>query len=227
MEAGAPPRRAGSPPAAGVLDAYLRALLDADVVAAARVVEDAVQAGVAVPELYLRVLQPALYEIGARWSRAEISVAQEHLATATTQSLMTRLAEQLPEGPVPHRGRALVACAADEMHVLGPRMVADFLEADGWEVLFVGALTPPEDLAGLAAARGVELVALSAALPERIPQVARACTALRTLEPAPFVVVGGQAFAGSRERALATGADAYAHDAAEAARVVGGRRRNT
>jgi hypothetical protein len=34
------------------------------------------------------------------------------------------------------------------------------------------------------------------------------------------VLVGGQAFAGSRERALATGADAYAGDAEEAVRVL-------
>jgi methanogenic corrinoid protein MtbC1 len=63
-------------------------------------------------------------------------------------------------------------------------------------------------------------VAISAALPERIPLVRRAVAALRELPGAPFVLVGGQAFAGSRERALATGADAYAKDAAAAVRVL-------
>ena len=103
-----------------------------------------------------------------------------------------------------------MACVSDELHAVGGRMVADFLEADGWRVAFLGQLTPGQDLAALAAEQGAQLVALSAALPERVPQVAEVCAALRGLDPAPFVLVGGQAFGGSAERALRTGADAYA-----------------
>lgn len=204
-------------------DAYLEALLDGDILTARRVLDDALDSGVPVRRLYLDVLQPALYEVGARWSRAEISVAQEHLATATTQSLMTRLAERLSAERRRRRGTALVACAEDELHVLGPRIVADFLQADGWDVLFLGALTPPDELAALAFQRGIDVVAISAALPERIPHVARACDALAALDPRPYVVLGGQAFAGSADRALAAGADAYAHDAAAAVALLGER----
>jgi methanogenic corrinoid protein MtbC1 len=174
-----------------------------------------------VRRIYLEVLQPTLYEIGRRWSHAEISIAQEHLATAATQSAMARLAESLSDGTRRVRpGTALVACVSDELHAVGGRMVADFLEADGWRVVFLGQLTPGTDLAALAADQGATLVALSAALPERVPIVAEACAALRGLEPAPFVLVGGQAFGGSAERALRTGADAYADDAETAVRTV-------
>jgi methanogenic corrinoid protein MtbC1 len=99
-------------------------------------------------------------------------------------------------------------------------MVADFLEADGWRVTFLGQLTPGFELAELAAQHVVQVVALSAALPERVPRVAEVCAALRALDPAPFVLVGGQAFGGSAERALRTGADAYAADAEAAAAAV-------
>jgi methanogenic corrinoid protein MtbC1 len=162
--------------------------------------------------VYLRVLQPALYEIGRRWAEAEISVAQEHLATATTQSLMARLSERL--GAASRRERtALVACAEGELHAIGVRMVADFLEADGWDVLFVGALSPVESLVALAKDREVDVVALSAALSERVPEVAAAVRALHALDPAPVVAVGGQAFGDEPAHALATGADIYAADA--------------
>jgi MerR family transcriptional regulator, light-induced transcriptional regulator len=117
-------------------------------------------------------------------------------------------------------GTAIVACVSDELHAVGGRMVADFLEADGWRVVFLGQLTPGTDLAALAAEQGATLVAVSAALPERVPTVAEACAALRGLDPAPFVLVGGQAFGGSAERALRTGADAYAEDAEAAAQAV-------
>ena len=152
------------------------------------------------------MLQPTLYEIGRQWSLARISVAQEHLATAATQSAMARLSESLFEGPRRVRsGTAVVACVSDELHAVGGRMVADFLEADGWQVVFLGQLTPGHDLAALVAEHGAEVVALSAALPERVPRVAEVCAALRALDPAPYVLVGGQAFGGSARARAAHG----------------------
>jgi methanogenic corrinoid protein MtbC1 len=204
-----------------VRDGYLHALLGSDLSGARAVLDEAIAAGMPVRRIYLDVLQPTLYEIGRRWSHAEIGIAQEHLATAATQSAMARLAGSLAEGPRRVRaGSAVVACVTDELHAVGGRMVADFLEADGWRVAFLGQVTPGHDLAALTARQGAQLVALSAALPERVPQVAEACAGLRALDPAPFVLVGGQAFGGSAERAMRTGADAYAGDAEAAVAVV-------
>jgi methanogenic corrinoid protein MtbC1 len=192
---------------------YVDALVDGDPAAAAALVHAASADGLDVRTLYLHVLQPALYEIGRRWEEAEISIAQEHLATATTQSLMARLAERLGAELRPRRGRtALVACAEGELHSIGVRMVADFLEADGWDVLFVGALSPVGALAEMAAARGVDVVALSASLSERLPEVAAAVRALAALDPRPLIAVGGQAFNGEPAAARATGADLYANN---------------
>ena len=210
-----------APALGAVREEYLRALLEADVPRARTVLDDAVSAGTPVRLVYLDVLQPTLYEVGRRWSHAEISIAQEHLATAATQSAMARLAESLSDGRRRvSPGAAVVACVSDELHAVGGRMVADFLEADGWRVVFLGQLTPGTDLAVLAAEQGATLVALSAALPERVPQVAEVCAALRGLDPAPYVLVGGQAFGGSPERALRTGADAFAVDAEAAVAAV-------
>src|SRR5690348_4826510 len=91
---------------------YVDALVAGDLATAVRLVE---ASDADVRALYLDVLQPALYEIGHRWEEAEISVAQEHLATATTQSLMARLAGRFEGGA--RRGRkVLVACADGELH---------------------------------------------------------------------------------------------------------------
>src|SRR5829696_7446646 len=170
--------RGGSPEQ--VRERYLDALARADLAVARNVLDEAIEAGMSVRRIYLEVLQPTLYEIGRRWSHAEISVAQEHLATAATQSAMARLAERLTDGPRRVRaGSAVVACVSDELHAVGGRMVADFLEADGWKVAFLGQLTPRLDLAELAARQGAQVVALSAALPERVARVAEVCAALR------------------------------------------------
>jgi methylmalonyl-CoA mutase cobalamin-binding domain/chain len=190
---------------------YVNALVAGDVTAAEQMIVDS---GADVRTLYMQVLQPALYEIGHRWEEAEISVAQEHLATAATQSLMARLAERFDDVAPPRGRRVLVACAEGELHSIGVRMVADFLEADGWDVLFVGALSPPSSVAELAAAQGVDVVALSAALAQRVPEIVAAVDALRALETVPVIAVGGQAFGGDADVAKRTGADIYATDAA-------------
>ena len=195
-----------------LLRRYVDALVAGDLAVAERLIEDS---GIDVRTLYLEVLAPALYEIGRRWQEAKISVAQEHLATATTQSLMARLAGRFDSRAPRRDKRVLVACAEGELHSIGVRMVADFLEGDGWEVVFVGALSPPSAVAELAAAQRVDAVALSAALGQRVPEIATAVAALRALETVPVIAVGGQAFGGDADVALATGADLYAPDAAE------------
>jgi methanogenic corrinoid protein MtbC1 len=86
---------------------YVDALVAGDLASAERLIEDS---GTDVRTLYLEVLQPALYEIGRRWEEAEISVAQEHLASATTQSLMARLAERFDGDRRRRRHRARQPC---------------------------------------------------------------------------------------------------------------------
>src|SRR3954469_16218283 len=214
-----PPALGGAPEQ--VREGYLYALLGSDLTTARAVLDEAVAAGMPVRRIYLDVLQPTLYEIGRRWSHAEISVAQEHLATAATQPAMARLPESLANGPRRVRaGSAVVACVSDELHAVGGRMVADFLEADGWGVLFLGQLTPGHGLSALVSEQGAQLVALSAALPERVPEVAEVCATLRGLEPAPFVLVGGQAFAGSAGAALRAGGVGSGRDAEAAVAAV-------
>ena len=59
--------------------------------AALNVAKEFLAQGLTVPEVYLKVLQPSMYEIGRRWEANEITVASEHMATAITQYVMVRL----------------------------------------------------------------------------------------------------------------------------------------
>ncbi len=50
------------------------------------------------PGYYLGGLQPAMYEVGELWEKNEISVAQEHLATAIANRIMSSLYPMVVEG---------------------------------------------------------------------------------------------------------------------------------
>lgn len=169
--------------------------------------------------LYLEVLGPALQEVGLRWQRGLISVAQEHLATAIVSSVMATVAPRLIEPP-PIARRAVLACTDGELHDVGLRMVGDFLEADGWDVLFLGALTPPDGLQVLIAENKPDVVGLSTALTTHLASAADAIAAIRQLEDPPFVMVGGRAYGDVSSVALGIGADVMLADAGVASAVL-------
>ena len=121
--------------------AFLDALLARDSARARRAVEHALEDGVPIPDIYLGVLEPALREVGHRWAMGAINVAEEHYATAVAQSILDGLGRKLRAPPKDGR-LAIVSGTPEELHALGTRVVADFLEADGWEVILLGAGAP-------------------------------------------------------------------------------------
>ena len=212
------------PPAdAPVRDAYLQALLAARPAAARAVVEAALKAGLSARSVYLDVLQPALHEVGRLWELGRASVAQEHLATATTQGLLHHVARAMPR--LPSTGSsAIVTGTEGELHGVAVRFVADFLEADGWSVLELGPSTPTADLVNLADRSGAELVALSTTLTSNLACASEAVVALRALVRRPMIVVGGSAYRGDEALALRLGADIFARDAGSLVQMLRDRR---
>jgi methanogenic corrinoid protein MtbC1 len=183
------------------------------------VVDDALREGMDARTLYLQVFQPSMHEIGRLWQENRITVADEHLATAITQLAMSRLYEQLFGDRVDAGPLLVAACAQDERHELGLRMICDLLELDGWDTVFLGASVPIEDLVEMVKARKPEVVALSASITPHLARVREAVAAIREAMPgdAPVIAIGGRAFAGNAALAERMGADITAKDAVEVA----------
>ena len=173
--------------------------------------------------LYVDIIAPSQYRVGELWESGQISVATEHLATATNSYVATQcyapLARVTSGGP-----RALIACTPEEMHELGPRMLADLLECDGWDVDFYGTSMPVRDLIGAIRERKPRFVGLSAALVMHLGSVKRTITSIREALGAetPPIVVGGNAFRGDGELWKQVGADMYAADASAAVELLRG-----
>ena len=147
-------------------------------------VDGALAAGVAVPDVYLGILQPALYAVGHEWAAGELDIAREHYATAVTLTVLGALGPRMRAAPKDGR-LAVVSGSPEERHAVGVQMVADFLEGDGWEVLNLGASTPARDLARLVDAEQPDVVALSASTPGRPPRHGRGGGGAARAAPAP------------------------------------------
>jgi DNA-binding transcriptional MerR regulator/methylmalonyl-CoA mutase cobalamin-binding subunit len=115
------------------------------------------------PETVLRdVLLPFLREVGERWSRGEVTVAQEHFASNVLRARLAALSRGWGRG---HGPRALLACAPGEQHDIPLMMFGVVLHRNGWRVSYLGAATPMADLIDTATAVPPRLIVISATDP--------------------------------------------------------------
>lgn len=215
----APPPRLSAQTPEGVLAArYVATVLEGDRLGACEHVIAAVRGGLPIPEVYVHVLVPAQQELGRLWHLNELSVAEEHFATATTLTLMSHLALIAPRRP--RDGRVvLAACVQGNAHDIGIRMVADLLEMEGWRAIHLGADVPLDDLASTAASFSAHLAALSVSLPTQFQEAQDAIRVLRQQGPRGLrILVGGAAFAGAPDLWRQWGADGWAGSAGDAVR---------
>ena len=161
-----------------------------------------------------RVLLPVLHEIGTRWETGEISVAEEHFATALLRGRMLALGRNWGAGRGP---LAVLACPPGEQHDLGLIAFGLILRERGWRIALLGSDTPIATIADAVAKLGPDAVVLAAVTAERFEAVADEIRSLASRTP---LLIGGEG-AGAK---LATrlGATALEPDPVTAAAGMGG-----
>lgn len=200
-----------------ILDPYFAALCDGDEAAAVTYALSLVDRGVDPVDVLLDVIAPAQELVGRRWAAGEWSVAREHAATAISEAATAALAARIRRAER-SRGHVVVACAEREWHGLPARMVAHALRAAGWHTTYLGASTPPAQLARYLDDVGADAVAISSSVAASLPAARRMIEAVR--EAGLPVLVGGRAFGPDGTRAAALGADAWAANATDAVAVM-------
>jgi DNA-binding transcriptional MerR regulator len=170
---------------------------------------DALTASFSFETVAREVILPYLRELGERWERGEVSVAQEHFASVLLRGRLLALARGWDRGAGP---RALLACAPEERHELGLLVFGLALRQFGWRITFLGADTPIETLTAAAADLAPAAVVLIALTPEKLePHRER----LAGLGKETRLLLGGS---GAQEGlAAAVGAELVSSDPLEAA----------
>jgi methanogenic corrinoid protein MtbC1 len=199
---------------------YLEAVLDGRREAAEKVILKAVDEGVAVGDVYEQVLQPAQIELGRMWHAGEITVADEHFASAITQAIMSTLRSRFPKRE--RKGKLVLAAAVGgELHEIGVRMVADFFEMDGWDVIYLGANTPSSDIVSVVGDRRANLLAISVSTLLHLHTAGKLIDQVRQDQKCAKtkVLVGGPPFKSVSDLWSELGADGCAASATEAVKL--------
>jgi DNA-binding transcriptional MerR regulator len=133
------------------------------------------------------VVVPYLHELGERWGRGEISIAQEHFASNVIRGRLAGLARGWGTGQGP---RAFVACPPDELHDLPLLIFGIVLNRSGWRVHNFGASTPIEELFQEAGRSRPELVVVAATTTDRFTAIRSGLAGLAAIAPLALAGAG-------------------------------------
>ena len=175
------------------------------------VIEAAMSSGLEPDAVYLEVLAPALAAIGAAWAIGEISIAEEHRATAVTNRLIGRLGPRFNR-PGQTRGTIVLGAVAGDQHAVPIAIAADLLRSRGFTVIDLGADTPIESFVDAATiADRLIAVGISSSTGGVDDNVIATANAITT-QLGCAVVIGGH---GIGERARTAHADAITESASD------------
>jgi DNA-binding transcriptional MerR regulator len=146
---------------------------------------DRLIAAVSVEAVMREVLLPYLRILGDRWARGDVSVAQEHFASALLRGRLLGLARGWGTGSGP---TLVLACPPGEQHDLGLIMFGIAASRRGRRITYLGQDTPFSTIEATIDAVGPELVVFAVAEGTSFGQHARAIRALAKRVP---VAVGG------------------------------------
>ena len=151
-------------------------------------------------ELVTELVAPVLAEVGNRWQRGELSIAQEHAASALIRGLLSDVLTQLKPG---RDAPVIVATTpSDEAHEMGALMAAVVAATAGARIVYLGPNLPSAETAS--AVKNTDAVAVMISvvcLDERL--AARHLSELRKALPRQVALwVGGGSIQRSPEAGI-------------------------
>ncbi len=171
---------------------YLELILQGNRVAASNLIRDLAAKGIPIQDIYEHTIKVALYRVGELWESNQVTVAEEHIATSVTESIMNELFYDIVSRQRQAR-KVVLGCVETEFHQVGVKMVADLFEMKGWDTYFPGSNVPANEMIRYIDKQNPDMVALSVSIYSHIPLLAKTLRLIRQKSELP-VIIGGQAF---------------------------------
>ncbi|MDD5259174.1 MAG: homocysteine S-methyltransferase family protein [bacterium] len=164
---------------------------------------------------------PALEEVGIKYENREYFLPQLMMAAECAQVAMKRLRQELAKDSSagsPKQATIVFATVKGDVHDIGKNIVIAILQNYGYKIVDLGKDVPQGKIIAAVKKHRAEVVALSALMTTTMVEMPAIIKALKQAGLKVKTVIGGAVVTG--EYAASIGADAYAKDAVEAARVI-------
>lgn len=142
--------------------------------------------------VFEKVITPAMYHVGKLWENNAISVADEHLATAVCDFVLSKIESDYQTPRKKQHYKVLLFGVEEEQHYIGLKMVADTFKEHGWRVRYLGPDLPIEHSLLQIKKFRPDVIGISAALSYRIPIIKKSIEAFAQLEWKPTIMIGGR-----------------------------------
>lgn len=138
-----------------------------------------------------KLLVPLMQRIGELWQRGELRPVHEHMASAVVRSFLGSMrAAYHAAATAP---QVIVTTPARQLHELGALIAAATAASEGWQVTYLGADLPAEEIAAAVVQKGARAVALSVVYPPDDTLLPDELRRLRRLLPRHVeLIVGGR-----------------------------------
>jgi methanogenic corrinoid protein MtbC1 len=195
---------------------YLQAALEGNTREAIQIVSDAISDGISPATAVTEILLAAQREVGHFWHLDQVTIAEEHLVTSTTERTLAVICNSARAKADCGR-TAVTAGVSGNAHDIAIHAIAYLLELEGWRVIYLGADVPANDLPAAIHFYEADIALLSLTLSSQLGRLCETVTRVRSVCPASTkVMVGGNAFNDAPDSWLTTGADGYASSATQA-----------
>jgi methanogenic corrinoid protein MtbC1 len=189
---------------------FLDALVEGNLRKVIRISEDYLK-GHNMQAYYSKLITPAMYSMGTMWEDGKITAAHEHLASSIISRIMASYNINL-ELPEITKGTIVISAIANEYHEIGAWMTANAFELDGWNVYYLGANTPVNDILGIIKDISPDILGISITMANNIENIRSLFGQIRSNPEfnAMKLYAGGQIFINFPEISEIINADYFA-----------------
>ena len=195
------------------------AVVEGNIAAVQSGVTAALEAGLHPEKILNEGMISAMTEVGRLFEEGKYFVPEMLIAARAMQSGVSILRPALIMADFQPKGRVAIGTVKGDLHDIGKNLVAMMLESAGYEIIDLGVDVAPEQFLKTAQNDGVDVIALSALLTTTMPSMKETLDAFVAagLRHQVKVIVGGAPV--TQDFASQIGADGFAPDASQAARL--------
>ncbi len=160
---------------------------------------------------------PALDEVGVLFDQGKFFLPQLMASAEAARVGFDTIKDLMPAGEIEDKGQICIATVKGDIHDIGKNIVKMLLDNYGYTVFDLGRDVDPQEVLDCVRDRNIKLVGLSALMTTTVANMEETIKLLHAEVPDVKILVGGAVL--TPEYAEQIGADYYAKDAAESARI--------
>jgi methanogenic corrinoid protein MtbC1 len=199
-----------------ILERFFTALISGNRSETRQIVDELIQADCPAEKILSKLFWPTLEQIQNHYRHDQLSDLAHHYATRLLRSLVDQMQIRLEQGERKDK-KVLVLCGPEESEEIGGQMTADLLEANGYDVRFIGGAVANDEIVAQVGELQADVLVVFGVIPSTVPFTRLLIDRLHDIGVCPKlqIAVGGGVFNRADGLAEEIGADLWANEPEE------------